>query len=128
MAGVIEGIYFAREGGAPVERVEEVEALEGCGLRGDRYCSGTGDRDAGRERRASAQHRNQRREPQGPAPDKVPGRGGSLRQRQAVLGCRRVERLTEPGMARALKGRGGMCAKVLRGGRLRSGDAIVVSW
>jgi MOSC domain-containing protein YiiM len=42
--------------------------------------------------------------------------------------CRHIERLTEPGMAQALKGRGGMCARVLKGGRVRSGDAIVVTW
>ena len=42
MAGVVEGMYVASEGGAPMERVEEVEALKGCGLEGDSYCSGTG--------------------------------------------------------------------------------------
>src|SRR5215211_7196440 len=42
MPGFVEGIYVARGAGAPVERVEEVEAIEGCGLAGDRYCIGTG--------------------------------------------------------------------------------------
>jgi MOSC domain-containing protein YiiM len=153
VAGVIEGIYFAREGGAPVERVEEVEALEGCGLRGDRYCSGTGhwsrfERDCevtfveaedldriGLETGLRVENGEHRRN--------IVTRGVSLkdlrrtrfRAGESVFGygkpcsiCRHVERLTEPGMARALKGRGGMCAKVLRGGRLRWGDAIVVSW
>ena len=152
MVGVIEDIYLAREGGAPVERVEEVEAMIGCGLKGDRYCSGTGhwsrfergcevtfvegeDLDLiGLEtglRVGNGEHRRN-----------IVTRGVSLedlrrarfRIGEVVFGhgtpcsvCRHVERLTEPGMARALKGRGGMCARVLRGGRLRSGDAIVVS-
>jgi MOSC domain-containing protein YiiM len=152
MAGVIEGIYLAREGGAPVERVEEVEALEGCGLRGDRYCSGTGhwsrfERDCevtfveaedlgriGLETGLRIENGEHRRN--------IVTRGVSLkhlrhrrfRVGEAVFGsgkpcsvCRHVERLTEPGMAQALKGRGGMCARVLKGGRVRSGDAIVVA-
>jgi MOSC domain-containing protein YiiM len=153
MAGVIEDIYLAREGGAPVERVEEVEALKGCGLEGDRYCSGTGhwsrfERDCevtfveaedldriGLETGLRVENGEHRRN--------IVTRGVSLkdlrrarfRVGEAVFGygkpcsvCRHVERLTEPGMAQALKGRGGMCARVLKGGRVRSGDAIVVSW
>jgi MOSC domain-containing protein YiiM len=153
MAGVVEGIYVAREGGAPMECVEEVEALKGCGLEGDRYCSGTGhwsrfERDCevtfveaeDLDRMAletglrvkNGEHRRN-----------IVTRGVSLkdlhrtrfRVGEAVFGygkpcsvCRHVERLTEPGVAQALKGRGGMCARVLKSGRVRSGDAIVVSW
>jgi MOSC domain-containing protein YiiM len=40
--------------------------------------------------------------------------------------CRHVERLTEPGMTRALKGRGGMCARVVEGGKIREGDTVAV--
>jgi MOSC domain-containing protein YiiM len=153
MAGVIEGIYLAREGGAPVELVEEVEALKGCGLKGDRYCSGIGhwsrfERDCGvtfveaedldrigQETGLRVQNGEHRRN--------IVTRGVSLndlrrarfRVGEAVFGygrpcsvCRHIERLTEPGMAQALKGRGGMCARVLKGGRVRSGDAIIVSW
>ena len=42
MPGFVEGIYVAHGAGAPVERVGEVAAIEGCGLAGDRYCTGTG--------------------------------------------------------------------------------------
>ena len=152
MAGVIEGIYLAREGGAPVERVEEVEALKGCGLKGDRYCSGTGHwsrfgRDCevtfveaedldriGLETGLQVKNGEHRRN--------IVTRGVSLKDLrrarfrigEALFGhgkpcsvCRHIERLTERGMARVLKGRGGMCARVLEGGRVRSGDVIVVS-
>src|SRR5215208_1181818 len=42
MPGFVESIYVARGAGAPVERVEEVAAIEGCGLADDRYSEGTG--------------------------------------------------------------------------------------
>jgi MOSC domain-containing protein YiiM len=40
--------------------------------------------------------------------------------------CRHVQDLSEPGMTRALKGRGGICARVVEGGVIRAQDAIVV--
>jgi MOSC domain-containing protein YiiM len=151
MVGVIEAIYIAREQGAPVERLEEVEAQKGCGLEGDRYCSGMGHWSRfGRDcevtfveaedldrihagpglRVKNGEHRRN-----------VVTRGVSLsdlrrarfRVGEAIFGygkpcsvCRHIERLTEKGMTQALKGRGGMCAKVLQGGRIRQGDAVVI--
>jgi MOSC domain-containing protein YiiM len=38
--------------------------------------------------------------------------------------CRHVQDLSEPGMTRALKNRGGICARVVRAGSIKSGDAI----
>jgi MOSC domain-containing protein YiiM len=40
--------------------------------------------------------------------------------------CRYIERLTEPGMTQALKGRGGICASVIENGTVRVGDEIEV--
>ena len=42
MKGVVEGIFVTSEGSAAMERVEEVQTIEGCGIEGDRYCEGTG--------------------------------------------------------------------------------------
>ena len=42
MAGFVEGIFLAPEGGAKIEGVEVANALKNCGLAGDRYCAGTG--------------------------------------------------------------------------------------
>src|SRR5919107_2981735 len=42
MAGFVEGIFFAPEGGAQMKSVQAATALEGCGLEGDRYCAGSG--------------------------------------------------------------------------------------
>ena len=38
--------------------------------------------------------------------------------------CRHVQDLSEPGMTRALKGRGGICARVVQAGSIRVEDAI----
>jgi MOSC domain-containing protein YiiM len=40
--------------------------------------------------------------------------------------CRHVQDLSEPGMTRALKGRGGICARVVEGGKIRARDTIGV--
>jgi MOSC domain-containing protein YiiM len=150
--GLVEGIYVARGAGAPMDRVEEVAALEGCGLAGDRYCEGTGhwsrfgrtcqvtltaaedleaiEKEAGIRVRNGEHRRN------------VVTRGISLkalrrgeRFRVGELAfeyrgprsvCRYIERLTEPGMTQALKGRGGICARVVENGTLRVSDEIEV--
>src|ERR687898_488023 len=40
--------------------------------------------------------------------------------------CRYIERLTEPGMTQALKGRGGICARVIETGTVRVADEIEI--
>ena len=152
MAGFVEGIYIAPRGGARAERVAQARALQGRGLEGDRYSEGTGhwsrfglracevtlveakDLEAMEEeagvRVMDGEHRRN-----------VVVRGldlDGLRRERFRIGetifeyqkpcsiCRHVERLTEPGMTEALKGRGGICARVVEGGRIREGDPITV--
>jgi MOSC domain-containing protein YiiM len=151
MEGSVEGIYVARKGSASMERVEEVRTIEGCGIEGDRYCEGTGfwttygdvcevtlisseDLDyiqselgirvKGGEHRRNIVTRGIRLE--------------DLRRKRFRIGealleydrprppCRHVQDLSEPGMTRALKGRGGICARVVEGGTIRAQDAIGV--
>jgi MOSC domain-containing protein YiiM len=149
MPGFVERIYVARGAGAPVKRVEEVAAIEGCGLAGDRYCEGTGhwsrfgrvcqvtliaaedldaiEKETGIRVRDGEHRRN------------VVLRGvnlGDLRRRRFRIGgptleyvgprsvCRYIERLTEPGMTQALKGRGGICVRVVESGSVRVHDKI----
>ncbi len=38
--------------------------------------------------------------------------------------CKHIQDLTEPGMTRALRGRGGICARVVEDGRIRARDEI----
>ncbi len=61
-------------------------------------------------------------------------RGTRFRVGEAVLEydrprppCKHIQDLTEPGMTRALRRRrGGICARVVEGGRIRTQDEIVV--
>lgn len=142
---------MAPRGGAKPERVEEARALEGRGLEGDRYSEGTGhwsrfgracevtiveaedleamEREAG-VRVMNGEHRRN-----------VVVRGldlRALRRKRFRIGetvleyqkpcsiCRHVERLTEPGMTEALRGRGGICARVIEGRTIREGDPVTV--
>jgi MOSC domain-containing protein YiiM len=152
VAGFIEGIYIASQGSATAERVGEAEALEGRGLEGDRYSEGTGHwsrfgiracevtlveaehlKAMEGEARVSVMDGEHRRN--------VVTRGidlDDLRRKRFRIGeavfeyqkpcsiCRHVERLTEPGMTEALKGRGGICARVVEGRKIREGDPIIV--
>jgi MOSC domain-containing protein YiiM len=152
MAGFVQGIFLAPEAGAKMRIVQAATALEGCGLDGDRYCAGTGhwsrfgrvcevtfiaaedlddiERETGVGVRKGEHRRN------------VVTRGISLKAlrpgerfrigkvafeyRGPRSVCRYIERLTEPGMTQALKGRGGICASVIRNGTVRVGDEIEV--
>jgi hypothetical protein len=150
MKGMVEGIYVTQEGSAAMERVEEVRTIEGCGIEGDRYCVGTGfwsrygdvcevtliegedldyiEKELGIGVKNGEHRRN------------IITRGirlGDLRRKkkfrvgEAVLEydrprppCRHVQDLSERGMTRALKGRGGICARVVQAGSIRVEDAI----
>ena len=152
MAIFVEGIFLAPEGGAQMKGVQAATALEGCGLEDDRYCAGTGHwsrfgrvcevtfiaaedlDDIQRETSVSVNNGEHRRN--------VVTRGISLKalRRGQRFGagevvfeyrgprsvCRYIERLTEPGMTQALKGRGGICARVIENGTVRVGDEIEV--
>ena len=152
MAGFVQGIFFAPEGGAEMQSVQAATALEGRGLEGDRYCAGTGHwsrfgrvcevtfiaaedlDDIERETGVGVMKGEHRRN--------VVTRGVSLkamrRGERFRVGevafeyrgprsvCRYIERLTEPGMTQALKGRGGICARVIENGTVRVGDEIEV--
>ena len=151
MKGVVEGIYVTSQGSAAMERVEEVTTVEGCGIEGDRYCEGTGfwtrygdvcqvtliegedldfiENELGISVKEGQHRRN------------IITRGIrllDLRRKRFRVGevllefdrsrppCRHVQELSEPGMTRALKGRGGICARVVEPGRIRPQDAIAV--
>ena len=149
MKGVVEEIYVTGEGSSAMERVDEVRTVEGCGIEGDRYCAGTGywtrygdvcevtliegeDLDyIENELGISIKNGEHRRN--------IITRGirlGDLRRKQFSVGetvleydrprppCRHVQDLSEPGMTRALKSRGGICAKIVRAGSIRVHDTI----
>jgi MOSC domain-containing protein YiiM len=152
MEGVVEGIYIAREGSAEMERIEEVRTIEGRGIEGDRYCEGTGfytpygdvcevtlisseDLDSiESELGISVKNGEHRRNiiTRGIRIEDL--RGKRFRIGETILEydrprppCGHVQDLTEQGMRRALRGRGGICARVVEGGMIRARDAIEVS-
>jgi MOSC domain-containing protein YiiM len=152
MAKFVEGIFLAPEAGAEMKSVQAATALESCGLEGDSYCAGTGHwsrfgrvcevtfiaaedlHDIERETGVSIKNGEHRRN--------VVTRGTSLKAlrhgERFLVGevifeyrgprsvCRYIERLTEPGMTQALKGRGGICARVTENGAIRVADEIEV--
>jgi len=150
MAGFVEGIFLAPESGAKMKSVEMTSALEGCGLEGDRYCAGTGHwsrfgrvcevtfiaaedlDDIERETAVGVKNGEHRRNVVTREIDlKSMRRGERFVVGEAVFEyrglrsvCRHIERLTEAGMTQALKGRGGICARVIENGTIRVGDEI----
>lgn len=149
MKGVVQEIFVAPEGSARMERVDEVRTIAGRGIFGDRYCEGTGywtgldyvcevtlisaedldyiERETGIHVRNGEHRRNL--VTRGINLDDL--RGKRFRIGEAVLEydrprppCKHIQDLTEPGMTRALKGRGGICARVVKAGKLQTTDAI----
>ena len=148
--GFVEGIFIAPAAGQPMKEMEAVEAAADWGLVGDRYCEDRGywratdgcqvtlieseDLDA-IQRKTTIQLRN------GEHRRNLVIRNVRLKQLarrrfkvgEAVLEydkprppCGYIESLTEPGMTKALAGRGGICARVVRAGLIRTYDTVVV--
>jgi MOSC domain-containing protein YiiM len=152
MAGFVQDIFFAPEGGAQMKGVQAATALEGCGLEGDRYCAGTGHwnrfgrvcevtfitaedlHNIERETGVGVKNGEHRRNVVTRGISlKALRRGEWFRVGEVVFEyrgprsvCRYIERLTEPGMTQALRGRGGICARVVENGTVRVGDKIEV--
>jgi MOSC domain-containing protein YiiM len=150
MAGFVENIFLAPEGGAQMKGVQAATALEDCGLEDDRYCAGTGHwsrfgrvcevtfiaaEDLGvieRETGVGVNNGEHRRNVVTSGISlKALRRGERFRVGEAAFEyrgprsvCRYIERLTEPGMTQALQGRGGICARVIENGTVRVGDEI----
>ena len=156
MKGVVEGIYIAPKGSAAMERVEEVRAMENGGLEGDRYKEGIGywtpygdvcevtliegedldeiEQEAGLRVKNGEHRRNI--VTRGVRLESLRGRwfrGRRFQIGEAILEydrprppCKHVQDLTEPGMMRALRRCGGICARVVKGGRIRARDEIIV--
>jgi MOSC domain-containing protein YiiM len=152
MTGRVEEIYIAREGSAAMERVEEVRAVKNGGIEGDRYKEGTGywtrygdvcevtlieaedldeiEQETGLQVKNGEHRRNMIT--RGVRLHDL--NGSRFRVGEAVLEydrprppCKHVQDLTERGMTRALRRkRGGICARVVEGGRIRARDEIIV--
>ena len=151
LRGTVEEIYITDRGSAPMERVDEVEAVAGKGLRGDRYMMGTGywstydlcqvtliaaediehiARETDLEITAGQHRRNIIT--RGLDMDLLVGK--TFRVGEALLEydrprppCRYIQSITQPGMTKALGGRAGICCRILESGTIRPSDPIVVT-
>ncbi|MBI4446526.1 MAG: MOSC domain-containing protein [Acidobacteria bacterium] len=151
MQGRVEDIFIAESGGAPMKRVAEIMAIADAGLEGDRYMQHTGywsatdecqvtliEKEAleliDRETNLHACNGEHRRN--------IVVAGLSLAEivhcrfsiGEAVFEydrprppCSYIQSITQPGMTRALSGgRGGICARVVKSGKIRVHDPICV--
>lgn len=132
-----------------MQRVLEIDAVAGCGLAGDRYALGTGyysprnvcqvtliaaealERMELRGMRVGDGEHRRNLVCRGIQLEELRGRRFSVGT--AVLEydrtrppCGYLERLTQPGMTRAMGEGAGICASVVEGGMIREGDAIVL--
>jgi MOSC domain-containing protein YiiM len=151
MAGTIEKIFITAKGGEPMQALAEVEAVEGQGLRGDRYMERNGYWTAVDEcqvtliegedldeittttdlRVLNGEHR---RNLVTRGIDLINLLGQRFQIGEAVLEydrprppCTYIQGLTgQPGLTRSLGRRGGICARVVKSGRIRLQDPIVV--
>jgi MOSC domain-containing protein YiiM len=148
--GRVEAIFVAPNAGAPMRQVQEASAIAGKGLAGDRYAAGEGTFSvpggrgnevtliAGEVLEALA------------LPDGPPLSGAEARRNIVTRGvdlnglvgrrfrigeleligrrrcepCAHLQRLTRPGVLRALVHRGGLRADLLASGSVRIGDPV----
>jgi MOSC domain-containing protein YiiM len=149
--GRVVGIYTAPEQGAPMESRDDVQAVAGVGLDGDRYASGDGkytrsgddgkravtliEREAvdaaRREYDIELQEHEARRNviTEGVPLNHLVGR--TFRVGDVVLRgfklaepCAYLEGQTRPGVRRALVHRAGLRAEIVEGGVIRVGDPV----
>ena len=150
MNGRLVAIYTTTVGGASMDSLEEVRAVAGAGLVGDRYATKTGEfsDNEGRGREVTliareaiaaantsgvtiAEHETRRNlVTEGVDLDALVGRTFSVGE--VVLEgvrdcppCAYLEGITRPGVRAALKARGGLRADIVTPGVIRVGDEIV---
>ena len=151
MSGAVVKIFVSPSGGAPMQAVEEIEAIAGRGLQGDRYSQRSGywtavddecevtlmEWECLEEIRVktgvSVENGEHRRNiiTRGIRLDSLLGKrfqvGAAIFEYDRPRPpCGYIESLTEPGMTRALVGRGGIGARVVESGTIRPDDPIVV--
>ena len=150
MAGSVQSIHLAAEAEGPTRPVQQVEAVAGRGLEGDRYWAGEGtyfeERKRGQditlieaEAIEGLAHDDGIELAPGEARRNVVTRGIGLNDlvgRRFTVGevecvgqrlcdpCSHLQRMTKPGVLRGLADRGGLRADVVAGGRIAVGDEV----
>jgi MOSC domain-containing protein YiiM len=151
MSGVVERIFITAKGGEPMQSIPEIEAVEGRGLQRDRYLERTGywtEVDECQVTLIQGEHLDEitsasplrvlngehRRNLVTRGVDLVNLAGQRFQIGEAVFEydrprppCTYIQKLTgQQGLTKALGRRGGVCARVVKSGRIRLHDPIVV--
>lgn len=143
-AGRVDWIGLRPARDVPMRAVLEAEAIEGLGLADDRYASGSGKRGvtliqaehlpviAALAAHAELVPALLRRNLVVSGIPLIALKGRRFRIGSVLLEgtascdpCSRMEQALGPGGYNAMRGMGGLCARILEGGRLRVGDAVV---
>ena len=150
MQPIVEKIFIAQRGGVSMIAVASAEAISGKGLSGDRYAEDKGYWSGGdscavtlieaeRLDEISANHGIQVMN--GEHRRNLVVRGISLARlvgKSFQIGgalfafdkprppCAYIQSVTELGMATVLRGRGGICAQVVKSGTIKQSDSIIV--
>lgn len=154
MSGCVEAIFIAPSGGDELHAVDDARLIEGKGIEGDRYFSGTGtwSKRSGTGRHVTlieiealegaareygvelALHESRRNiVTRDVALNHLVGR--RFRIGEAVLEgmrlaepCKYLESRTQPGARKSFVHRGGLRADVIESGIVRVGDAVRMEW
>ncbi len=143
--GAVAALLVAPEAESPLRRVDAVEAVAGCGLRGDRYFDGRGTFSGpGRGYELTlveAEVLDSIELPWEQARRNVVTRGidvNGLVGRRFRIGpvecigrrlcepCAHLEKLSRPGLLRPLVHKGGLRADILAGGPIAVGDEVAI--
>jgi MOSC domain-containing protein YiiM len=151
MQGAVEEIYITPEGGAAMKKVDEADAVADGGLQGDRYMTHRGYWSPSDECQVTLIEKESLdkitsesdvRVTNGEHRRNIITRGirlQELRGKQFSIGeavfqydrprppCGYIQSITQIGMTRVLGGtRGGICARVVKSGKIRAKDTIKV--
>lgn len=143
-AGKVEWIGLRPKRDVAMQEVNEVNAIAGKGLQGDRYASGSGKRGitliqaehlpviaalSGHEKISPATLRRNIVVSGIPLVALI---GKKFRIGEVILEgtdacepCERMEAALGPGSYNAMNGHGGLCARILQGGKISVGDSLV---
>ena len=143
-SGCVQWIGLRPKRDVPMQEVNEVNAIAGKGLQGDRYASGSGKRGitliqaehlpviaalSGHEKIAPATLRRNIMVSGIPLIALI---GKKFRIGDALFEgtdacdpCERMEAALGPGAYNAMVGHGGLCARILQGGKISIGDSLV---
>lgn len=142
--GTVDWIGLRPTRGAPMSEVDQVVATTGAGLTGDRYKGGSGKRGitliqaehlpviATLSGHAAVEPATLRRNLVVSGIPLIALKGRRFRVGEVVLEgtescdpCSLMEALLGPGGFNAMRGHGGLCARILQGGTIRRGDTVV---